>query len=56
MSYEATISSYGANTAVMAKCFIMAVRRGSDMVFLLSPGNDHIMAEAHKTIVLTEEA
>jgi hypothetical protein len=26
MSYEATISSYGGNTAVMAKSFIMAVR------------------------------
>jgi hypothetical protein len=25
MSYEATISSYGGNTAVMAKFFIMAV-------------------------------
>jgi hypothetical protein len=29
-SYEATISSYGGNTAVMAKSFIMAV--------LLKPG------------------
>jgi hypothetical protein len=27
MSYEATISSYGGNTAVMAKSFIMAVKR-----------------------------
>jgi hypothetical protein len=26
MSYEATISSYGGNTAVMAKFFVMAVR------------------------------
>jgi hypothetical protein len=26
MSYEATISSYGGNTTVMAKSFIMAVR------------------------------
>jgi hypothetical protein len=26
MSYEATISSYGGNTAVMAKSFVMAVR------------------------------
>jgi hypothetical protein len=26
MSYEATISSYGGNTAIMAKSFIMAVR------------------------------
>jgi hypothetical protein len=26
MSYEATISSYGVNTAVMAKSFVMAVR------------------------------
>jgi hypothetical protein len=26
MSYEATISSYGANTAVMAKSFVMAAK------------------------------
>jgi hypothetical protein len=26
MSYKATISSYGGNTAVMAKSFVMAVR------------------------------
>jgi hypothetical protein len=26
MSYEATISSYGGNTAVMAKTFVMAIR------------------------------
>jgi hypothetical protein len=26
MSYEATISSYGGNTVVMAKSFVMAVR------------------------------
>jgi hypothetical protein len=26
MSYEATISSYGGNTAVMAKSFVMAVK------------------------------
>jgi hypothetical protein len=26
MSYEATISSYGGNTTVMAKSFVMAVR------------------------------
>jgi hypothetical protein len=26
MSYEVTISSYGGNTAVMAKTFIMAVK------------------------------
>jgi hypothetical protein len=26
MSYEATISSYGGNTAVMAKSFVMAIR------------------------------
>jgi hypothetical protein len=25
MSYEATISSYGGNTAIMAKFFVMAV-------------------------------
>jgi hypothetical protein len=27
MSYEATISSYGGNTAVLAKSFFMAVKR-----------------------------
>jgi hypothetical protein len=27
MSYEASISSYGGNTTVMAKSFVMAVRR-----------------------------
>jgi hypothetical protein len=26
MSYEATISSYGGNTAVMAKSFVMAIK------------------------------
>jgi hypothetical protein len=26
MSYKATISSYGGNTAIMAKSFVMAVR------------------------------
>jgi hypothetical protein len=26
MSYEATISSYGGNTAIIAKSFVMAVR------------------------------
>jgi hypothetical protein len=26
MSYEATISSYGGNTVVMAKSFVMAVK------------------------------
>jgi hypothetical protein len=26
MSYEATISSYGGNTAIMAKSFVMAVK------------------------------
>jgi hypothetical protein len=26
MSYEATISSYGGNTSIMAKSFVMAVR------------------------------
>jgi hypothetical protein len=26
MSYEATISSYGGNTAIMAKSFVMAIR------------------------------
>jgi hypothetical protein len=47
MSYEATISSYGGNTAVMAKIF----RHGrqeccTNLVLLLSARNNHIMAEA----------
>jgi hypothetical protein len=32
MSYEATISSYGGNTAVMAKSFVMAVRSVAQML------------------------
>jgi hypothetical protein len=39
MSYEATISSYGGNAAVMAKSFVMA-----DVVFFSSARNYHFMA------------
>jgi hypothetical protein len=40
MSYEATISLYGGNTAVMAKSFVM--------VLLSSARNNYIMAEAQR--------
>jgi hypothetical protein len=46
MSYEATISSYGGNAAVMAKSFVMAVRRGPDLVFFPSTRDNYIVAEA----------
>ena len=46
MSYEATLSSYGGNAAVMAKSFIMAVRSmAQTWYFSLWPGT-HFMAEA----------
>jgi hypothetical protein len=35
MSYKATISSYGGNTAVMAKSFVMAVRSLAQTWYLL---------------------
>jgi hypothetical protein len=39
MSYEATISSYGGNAAVMAKSFIMAVKNVAQMWYSsLRPG------------------
>jgi hypothetical protein len=39
MSYEATISSYGGNTAVMVKSFVMAVRSVAQMWYSsLRPG------------------
>jgi hypothetical protein len=39
MSYEATISSYGGNTVVMAKSFVMAVRSVAQMWYsTLHPG------------------
>jgi hypothetical protein len=44
MSYEATISSYGGNTAVMAKSFVMAVKNVAQT--LSSARNNHIMAKA----------
>jgi hypothetical protein len=47
MSYEATISSYGGNTAVMAKSFVMAVKNvAQNPVLLSSARNNNIMAEA----------
>jgi hypothetical protein len=46
MSYEATISSYGGNTDVMAKSFVMAVRSVARHGIFPLPGNDHVMAKA----------
>jgi hypothetical protein len=48
MSYEATISSYGGNTVVMANEILRhgSQERGSDVVFFPSPGNDHVMEKA----------
>jgi hypothetical protein len=62
MSYEATISSYGGNTAVMAKSFVMAVRSvAQTWYFFSSAGNNYIMAEvegyaSHKLPGLPNEA
>jgi hypothetical protein len=38
MSYEATISSYGGNTTVMAKSFVMAVRNAKHGILLFGQG------------------
>jgi hypothetical protein len=46
MSYEATISSYGGNTAIMAKSFVMAVRSMAQTWYSSPAGNNHVMAEA----------
>jgi hypothetical protein len=47
MRYDATISSYGGNTVVMAKSFVMAVRSvAQTWLFFPSTGNNHVMAEA----------
>jgi hypothetical protein len=47
MRYEATISSYGVNTVVMAKSFVMAVRSVAQTWYSsVWPGNNHVMAEA----------
>jgi hypothetical protein len=46
MGYEATISSYGANVAVMAKSFVMVVRSVAQTWYSLSPARDnHVMAD-----------
>ena len=45
MSYEATISSYGGNTAVMAKSFVMAVRNVAQ-TWYSSLRSYHVVAEA----------
>jgi succinyl-CoA synthetase beta subunit len=42
MSYEDTISSYGGNTAVMSKSFVMAVKSVAQTWYLsLRPGTIH---------------
>ena len=46
MSYEATISSYGGNTVVMAKSFVMAVRSVAQTWYSSLLQNNHVMAEA----------
>jgi hypothetical protein len=61
MSYKATISSYGDNTAIMAKSFIMAVRSVARTWYSSSARNNYIMAEAegyasHKLPGLPNEA
>jgi hypothetical protein len=45
MSYEATISSYGGNIAVMGKYFVMAVRSVAQTLYS-SARNNHFLAEA----------
>jgi hypothetical protein len=46
MSYEATISSYGGNAAVMAKSFVMAVRNVAQTWFISSARDYYFVAEA----------
>jgi hypothetical protein len=47
MSYEATISSYGGNTRVMAKFFRHDSQKcSSNLVFVSQARDNHIMAEA----------
>jgi hypothetical protein len=46
MSYKATISSYGGNTAVMAKSFVMAVRNvAQTLEKLLQKMDEYIRAD-----------
>jgi hypothetical protein len=46
MSYEATISSYGGNIAVIEVLRLGSPKCGSYMVFLSSAGDNYVMAEA----------
>jgi hypothetical protein len=46
MSYEATISSYGGNAAVMAKSRHGSPECGPDLVFFPSATNNYVVAEA----------
>jgi hypothetical protein len=45
MSYEATISSYGGNTAVMDKSFVMAVKSVAQTWYSSSARDNHFLAE-----------
>jgi hypothetical protein len=47
MSYDATISSYEGNAAIMKKSFVMAVRSVGPDIVLFSPAREnHVVAEA----------
>jgi hypothetical protein len=50
MSYEATISTYGGNTAAMAKSFIMAVRSVAQTWYSSHARNNNILAEIERYI------
>jgi hypothetical protein len=47
MSYEATISSYGGNIAVMAKSFV-SQKRSSNLVLFSSARDNYVVAEAKR--------
>jgi hypothetical protein len=46
MSYKATISSYGGNTAVMVKSFVMAVKSVANLVLFSSTRDNYVLAKA----------
>jgi hypothetical protein len=48
VSYEATISSYGGNTAVIAILRHGSQECSSDVVFFPLFGNDHVMEKAEE--------
>jgi hypothetical protein len=54
MSYEATISSYGGNTAVMVKSYVHGSQEcGSNMIFFSSARNNHIVVETEGYLLVT---